>query len=200
MRSEKMIKTAKIGCILVSCALCLLGIAMIAFPDFSASALSIVCGVLMLLFGAARLIGYFSRDLYRLAFQFDLTSGVLAIVLGIELLARPGSLMTFLCVAIGFFILTDGLFKVQIALQSKQFGISTWWLTMIFAVLSTICGFLLMLHPGEGSMVLTILIGVTLLSEGILSLCTMLTAVKIIKNQQPDVIEVTDYRESAVGF
>ena len=200
MRSENMIKTAKIGCIVISCALCLLGVAMIAFPDFSASVLSIVCGALMLLFGAARLIGYFSKDLYRLAFQFDLTSGVLAIVLGIELLAKPGSLMTFLCVAIGFFILTDGLFKAQIALQSKQFGISTWWLTMIFAVLSTICGFLLMLHPGEGSRLLTILIGVTLLSEGILSLCTMLTAVKIIKNQQPDVIEVTEYRESAVGF
>ena len=200
MRSEKMIKTAKIGCILISCALCVLGIVMIAFPDFSASVLSIVCGVLMLLFGAARLIGYFSRDLYRLAFQFDLTSGVLAIVLGIELLARPGSLMTFLCVAIGFFILTDGLFKVQIALQSKRFGITSWWLTMIFAVLSTVCGFLLMLHPGEGSTLLTILIGITLLSEGILSLCTMLTAVKIIKNQQPDVIEVTEYRESAAGF
>lgn len=196
MRSANWIKTAKIGCIVISCALCLLGVGMIAFPDFSASVLSIVCGVLMLLFGAARLIGYFSKDLYRLAFQFDLTSGVLAIVLGIELLARPGSLMTFLCVAIGFFILTDGLFKAQIALQSKRFGITSWWLTMIFAVLSTICGFLLMLHPGEGSRLLTILIGVTLLSEGLLSLCTMLTAVKIIKNQQPDVIEVTEYRES----
>lgn len=196
MYSAKMIRTAKIGCIAVSCALCLLGAGMIAFPDVSASVLSIVCGVLMLLFGAARLIGYFSKDLYRLAFQFDLTTGLLAVVLGIELLARPGSLMTFLCAAVGFFILTDGLFKAQTALQSKQFGISRWWLMMVLAVLCAVCGFLLMLRPGEGSVILTRLIGVTLLSEGLLSLSTMLTAVKIVKNQQPDVIEITHYRES----
>ena len=196
MNSEKMLKTAKIGCIVISCALCLLGAAMIGFPELSASALSTVCGVLMLLFGAARLIGYFSRDLYRLAFQYDLTSGVLAIVLGAELLARPGSLMTFFGVAVGFFILTDGLFKAQIALQSKTFGIPSWWATMIFAVLSAVCGLLLMLRPGEGGVLLTRLVGVTLLSEGLLSLCTMLTAVKILQNRQPEVIVATEYSES----
>lgn len=196
MYSEKMIRTAKIGCIIIACALCLLGVLMIVFPERLASVLSMVCGVLMLLFGIMRLIGYFSKDLYRLAFQFDLTSGVLAIVLGVELLARPGSVITLLCVAIGFFIVTEGLFKVQTALQARQFGISSWWLMMFFAVLCAVCGFLLMLHPGEGSTVLTILIGVTLLSEGLLSLCTMLAAVKIIKNQQPEVIEVTEYSES----
>ena len=196
-RSTTPMRTAKIGCIVISCAICLLGLGMILFPDFSASALNILCGILMILFGVMRLIGYFSKDLYRLAFQYDLTSGILAIVLGIVLLARPGSLMTFLCAAVGFFILADGLFKAQIAMQSKRFGIPTWWLTMIFAALSAVCGFLLMLRPGAGGRLLTVLIGITLLSEGLLGISTMLTAVKIIKHQQPDIIEVTEYSEIA---
>lgn len=195
MRSTTFMKTAKIGCIAVSCAMSLLGVLMIAFPDPSASVLGTVCGVLLILFGGIRLVGYFSKDLYRLAFQFDLTLGVLAVVLGIVLLARPAGLMTFLCAAVGLFILTDGLLKMRVAVQSKQFGIPSWWLTMCFAAVSALCGFLLMLRPGEGGQLLTILIGVTLLSEGLLSASTMLTAVKIIKHQQPDVIEVTEYSE-----
>lgn len=195
MRSTAPMKTAKIGCIAISCAMSVLGILMIVFPAPSASLLGTVCGVLLILFGGIRLIGYFSKDLYRLAFQFDLTLGALSIVLGIVLLARPGGLMTFLCAAVGLFILTDGLLKIRVAVQSKRFGIPSWWLTMCFAAVSALCGFLLMLRPGEGVQFLTILIGATLLSEGLLSVSTMLTAVKIIKHQQPDVIEVTEYNE-----
>lgn len=46
-----------------------------------------------------------------------------------------------------------------------------------------------MFRPSESSNILTVLIGITLLSEGLMNLSTVITAVKIIKHQQPDVIE-----------
>ena len=52
--------------------LCALGILLVALPDFSAELFCRILGIIMLLFGLIKMIGYFSKDLYRLAFQFDL--------------------------------------------------------------------------------------------------------------------------------
>ena len=189
-RSTTPMHAAKIGYIIVSAALCVLGILLIAVPDFSASLFGAICGVLLIVFGIVRLIGYFSRDLYRLAFQYDLPLGILLVIMGIVMLAHPGSLVTFICVALGIFILSDGLFKIQIAWDSRRFGITKWWLILAFAIVTGICGLLLLLRPGEGGRVLMIILGITLLSEGILNFSTVLSAVKIIKHQKPDVIEI----------
>ena len=195
MRSVAPMRAAKIGYIVISAALCVLGVILIVVPEFSASLLGVVCGILLVLFGSIKLIGFFSRDLYRLAFQYDLAFGLLLIALGVIMLTHPGGLMNFICITLGLSFLADGLFKVQISLDSKRFGIRRWWLILAFAVTTCILGLLLIFRPSESSRVLTVLIGITLLSEGILNLSTVLTAVKIIKHQKPDVIEADYYEE-----
>ena len=57
MRSVAPMRTAKIGYIVMSAALFILGIVLIVFPGFSASMLGIICGVMMILFGVIRLVG-----------------------------------------------------------------------------------------------------------------------------------------------
>ena len=190
MRSVAPMQAAKIGYIVLSAALCALGIALIVLPDFSEALLGLVCGILLIVFGAVRLVGFFSRDLYRLGFQYDLAFGILLIVLGGILLLCPDGLMTFLCISLGLSILTDGLFKIQIAMESRRFGIRGWWLILALAVLAAVFGLLLMLRPGENSRVLMAFFGIALLAEGILNFSTVLTAVKIVKNQRPDVVLV----------
>ncbi len=196
MRSVTPMRTAKIGYIAISAVLCALGIFLIAVPGFSASVLGIICGIILIVFGAVKLIGFFSKDLYRLAFQYDLAFGLLLIVLGIMMLLHPESLMNFICITMGISILADGLFKIQIAMDSKKFGIRRWWLILVFAVLAGIGGVLLILRPSESSLVLTVMIGISLLTEGILNLSTAITAVKIIKHQQPDNVEAEYYNEN----
>lgn len=195
MRSTAPMRTAKIGYIVISVLFCILGVMLIVIPSFSAKLLGVICGILMLLFGVVKITGYFSKDLYRLAFQYDLPLGILLIVIGVLTLTRPEGLMTVLCVTMGLYILADGLFKVQIALDAKRFGIRKWWLILASAFFAGVCGILLMLRPGDGGRLLTVIFGITLLFEGVLNFSTVITAVKIIKNQIPDVIELDDYEE-----
>ena len=189
MRSAGPIRTAKTGYLAISAAMCVLGMLLMAVPDFSAALLRVVSGILLILFGGVRLAGYFSRDLYRLAFQYDLVSGILLVLLGGILLVRPGGLLAFLSVIIGIFTLADGLFKIRIAIDAKRFGLGKWWLILAMAILAAACGLGMLLQPGEGPRLLMIHLGITLLAEGLLHFSTALTAVKIIKHQQPDVIE-----------
>ena len=126
MRSVKFMRAAKTSYIVLSALYCVFGVLLIAVPDFSMKLLGILVGCMMIGFGAVKLMGYFSRDLYRLAFQFDLAYGILLIVLGLIVLVRPVQLVSFFCLVLGICILADGLFKIQAASDSKRFGLRSW--------------------------------------------------------------------------
>lgn len=189
MRSVVPMRTAKIGYIVLSLALCGLGGCLICMPDFSLQLLGYLCGGLLAVFGAFKLVGYFSKDLYRLAFQHDLACGILLLALGTVLLIHPGAMMEFYCVILGLYILADALLKIQTAVDAKQFGLPSWWVILIFAIMAGTLGFALILRPSQSGSVLMVLLGVNLLAEGILNLITVLMAVKIVRHQKPDVID-----------
>lgn len=184
-------RAAKTGYITVSLIYCILGLILVIHPDFSARLVGIVCGVCLIIFGAVKILGYCSKDLFRLAFQFDLAAGIMLIALGIIVMIKPDDIMNLLCVVLGISVLMEGLFKIQVAMDSKRFGIRRWWLIMAAAILSGVTGVLLVFRPDESMTFLLILLGLSLLCSGILNLITVLTAVKIVENQQPDVIEIT---------
>lgn len=195
MRSVTPMRIAKIGYIVMSVMFCVAGALFIALPDISITMIGISMGIAMIVFGIVKLVGYFSRDLFRLAFQFDLELGILLLVLGLIVLIRPDDLMTFMCIALGISILTDGLFKVQIALDSKRFGIKSWWVIFALAVVAGTIGVFLIFRSAKSAQFLTVLLGVSILAEGILNLYTVISTVLIIKHQQPDVIEI-EYSET----
>lgn len=184
---------AKAGYIVMSLVFCGAGTLFIAKPDLSAVVISRALGAAMIVFGLIKLVGYFSKDLFRLAFQYDLGFGLLLIALGILALAKPAGALDFIFTALGVAILTDGLFKLQIAVDSKRFGISTWWLTLVLAVITGVVGLALVFRPWDSVRLLTTLLGAALLAEGILNLCVAISTVKIVNHQQPDTIEVTSF-------
>lgn len=190
MRSVTPMRIAKIGYIVISVLLCVMGTLLLLFPNISIRVMGILCGITLVVFGAIKLVGYFSRDLFRLAFQNDLASGIVMLVLGMSLFIHTQDMLATFCTVLGILILADGLFKIQIAMDAKPFGIRKWWLILVAAILTGIFGLLLIIRPGESLQVLTVLLGVSLIWDGILNLSTMLTAVKIIRNQRPDEIIV----------
>ena len=179
-------RTAKIGYIVLSVLLCVLGVVLMVFPTFSASVLEMICGAVFIAFGIIKLIGFFSKDLYRLAFQFDLEFGILMIILGVFILVHTGSILHFICILLGILVLADALFRMRAALDARKFGITQWWMILAIAVVAAVFGVILIFHPEDGTKLIMIYLGMTLLFEGILSLTTALTMVKIIKLEDDD--------------
>lgn len=184
---------AKAGYIVMSLVFCGAGVLFIARPELSAVIISRALGAAMIVFGVIKLVGYFSKDLFRLAFQYDLGFGLLLIALGILVLTRPAGVLDFLFIALGIAILADGFFKIQIAVDSRRFGISTWWLTLALAIVAGMVGLALVFRPWDSARMLTALLGAALLAEGVLNLCVAVSTVKIVSHQRPDVIEVTSF-------
>lgn len=189
MTTDNWIRTAKLGCITISALLCVLGVVLMAVPDFSATLLCWIGGLLLILFGLVKIIGYCAKDLYRLAFQYDLAFGILLIALGTVLIVHADFMMNVICIFFGICILADALLKIQVSIDSKAFGIRPWWLIFAAALVTAVVGFLLVLRPSESVETIMLLLGMALFTEGILNLVTILTAVKIVRKQKSPVID-----------
>ena len=194
MRSILPMKVAKTGYVIMSLAFCLIGILFMVRPEAPAILIGRVLGIAMIFFGIIKMIGYFSKDLFRLAFQYDLELGILSLLLGIIAVTETIDVMNFIFIAVGVAIVTDALFKTRIAFDSKSFGISSWWTILALAIATGFVGLALVFRPFESASLLTALLGVALFAEGILNLIVAISTVKIVKNQYPDYID-TNYKE-----
>ena len=123
VRSTGPLWAVKTGYIVVSALFCVLGVVLFITAERCVPWIGRALGIGMVICGAIKLGGYFSKDLFRLAFQYDLAFGILLIAVGIITLCHPGEAMTFLCVMFGIPVLADGLFKIQVAVEAKRFGI-----------------------------------------------------------------------------
>lgn len=186
-------RAAKIGYIIMSILFCAMGAVLLLAPEISVLWIGRLLGVFMIVFGGVKLIGYFSRDLFRLAFQYDLAFGLLLMVLGIVTLSHPNDTLNFLAVICGIPMLADGFFKIQIAMDSRRFGIRLWWLIFALAVLTCGVGAVLVFRPSSGVLAMTALLGASLLLDGVLNLSVAIFTVKIVAHQRPDIIETEDY-------
>lgn len=192
-RSFIPMKVAKNGYIAVSVLLAALGILLVAKPTFSVNAIGVICGILLCVFGIIKLVGYFSNDPYRLAFQYDMPFGIMLIVLGIIMLVNPGKLVSFICIVLGLWVLISSLFNIQTSLEAKKFGISQWWLVFVLSVIAAVWGLVLVFRPSEAADVMAVILGFTLIFESAVNICTVLTSVKIINNRQPDIYAEEEY-------
>ena len=189
----KQLKAVKYAYSIFAGILIVFGLAVMTLGGIPAPLFMVMSGTLMIGFGAVRLLGYFSKDSLQLAFQFDLQFGILLIVMGVITLMKPDDMMNFLCISMGVCILADCLFKARIAMDAKRFGIREWWLTMGMAVITGVIGLLLAFRPSNALHAIIILLGVSLLSDGILNLSVAVSLVKIVNHQQPDVIDAEYY-------
>lgn len=190
MRSNNRLIAAKVGYIIISVLLCVLGIVLIAVPDVSLRVLTKACGAVIILFGVIKIVGYCARDRYRLAFQFDLASGIMLMAVGVILIIRTGVMIHFISAIMGICVLTDALLKIQTSIDSRAFGIRGWWMILAAALLTGIIGFLLIFRPTESTQIIMILLGISLITEGVLNLLTILTVVKIVRFQSTEIIDM----------
>lgn len=193
MEAIRQLKIAKNGYIIMSLLFVILGICLIIWPDCSLKLFCTLIGIMLIAYGCIKIVGYFSKDYYCLAFQFDLAFGILLIAVGAIIIARREQVVNLIFAIFGILTLADALFKIQMSVDAKKFGLNLWWRIMLVAILTGVLGFLLLIRPSEAAEVMMILVGVSILFEGILNLCVAFYTIKIIKNQRQDIIDMDEY-------
>jgi len=140
------------------------GFIALAAPLAGGLAITMLVGAMMALGGAARLVGAFRAGSFGQG-ALALIGGVLAVVAGLILLARPGVGLQILTLMLGAYLMADGVFSAVVAFHARpQQG---WGWMLVSAAVSLLLGFLLLAEwPLSGVWAVGTLIGVSMLFSG----------------------------------
>lgn len=131
-----LVMSAKIINIFCGCLMSVAGILLFVLPGLQGVlAQRIFLGILLGLCGGAKIFGYFSNDLYRLAFQYDLAVGSFCIVLSLVAVFTPEGRYGVLPLLITLYVLFEALLKLQMAFDARSFGMKSWIAILITAAL-----------------------------------------------------------------
>lgn len=178
MNELNKLRFAREGYLVLSTVVCLAGLRCLWPPDWPPLAVRLSAGILLILYGLIRIVGYYADDLYCLAFQYGLACGLLLLVLGGIVLVLYPRIREMLLPGLGLLILIDGLLTVQTAGEARRFGLSTWGLLLAAGAAAGVLGAVLLARcsmQGSASRALT---GAALLAEGVMSHCVIYCTVR----------------------
>lgn len=120
-----------------------LGVALLIYPGTTLKTLTRIFGAALIILGIQKILSYFSRDLFQLAFQFDLGLGILNIIIGLAFWIHPISSVEVMGMMVGIFTIVNAVMKIQTAFDAKKFGLRQWPWLLIAAIITCGIGFLL---------------------------------------------------------
>lgn len=164
----------------------LLGIILLANPDFGSAVIAMIIGWGLLIFGGLALV---YGILNRLAVGSGwLVISVLVALMGIYVLRRPLMLAKLLGFLLGLYLICQGVGTMRSALRLRQagYGYSS---GMVSAVLLLVFGAILMFLPLTTSRLLMTLVGLGILACGIVNLVVRVRSDKKLKDSSPDIVD-----------
>ena len=178
--------------VLLSVFFLVLGLLLVCNPDTSMVTICRILGGIALAFGVVKIVLYFVRDIEGVAVRYDFAVGAFTVIVGALLLWRAPTMVGILSVVIGLFILVDCVFKLQVAIDSRRMGASSWWVTLLFTCVCMVMGFLLVFDPLSGQQVLATVMGISLIADGLQNLCTVIYAAVFVKDVKETVHDAID--------
>lgn len=125
--SNTVVRSAKIINIISASLMAVAGVLLMTVDSMEeVLAQRILLGILFGLTGAARLFGFFSNDLYRLAFQYDFAFGILCELMTLLLVLAPEQNYGVMHMLLVMYALFDALLKVQMSMDARRFGMKCW--------------------------------------------------------------------------
>ena len=178
--------------VLLSVFFLVLGLLLVCNPDTSMVTICRILGGIPLAFGVVQIVLSFVRDIEGVAVRYDFAVGAFTVIVGALLLWRAPTMVGILSVVIGLFILVDCVFKLQVAIDSRRMGASSWWVTLLFTCVCMVMGFLLVFDPFSGQQVLATVMGISLIADGLQNLCTVIYAAVFVKDVKDAVRDMVD--------
>ena len=135
--------------ILSSILLLITGTLLCIFPKEVASSLTIVIGIIVLLYGMEEIAYCLANWEDEELIGLELTTGLLSIFIGIVFLVKHDVTLAFLGFSLGFIALVLGCVKVNMMIRRIRYH-RPWFITLIEALVQFVFAFLFIFQPMTG--------------------------------------------------
>lgn len=147
-----------------------LGLVLLFWPAASMLVICRLFGTALMIFGVVKLVMHVISGGDEFIAYADVSTGVIAAVLGLLLLVRPQMFISILPMLLGILIVVDSAMRVQSTWALRKVGYGRWWIELIFAAVTLVLGILLVVNPFEGMSMAVSIMGAFLLLDGIANL------------------------------
>lgn len=176
---EKFLKRSSWTDIVISIIFIIFGVLLVAKPEETKGAISIILGILFIAMGVLKLIEYYTSETKD---DLMLTVALVAVIFGVVILFASDAVLTFFRVILGVWIIVTGVMDLQTILIWKQVRSPYWTVALLLAIFMILSGIIILVNQG---IVLTVLGGL-IIAYGILDIIDRLIFMKKINDYMKD--------------
>lgn len=176
---EKFLKRSSWTDIVISIIFIIFGVLLVAKPEETKGAISIILGILFIAMGVLKLIEYYTSETKD---DLMLTVALVTVIFGVIILFASDAVLTFFRVILGVWIIVTGVMDLQTILIWKQVRSPYWTVTLLLTIFMILSGIIILVNQG---IVLTVLGGL-IIAYGILDIIDRLIFMKKINDYMKD--------------
>ena len=179
---NKIIKKYLTATIISSIILIALGFLLIFKARDVMFTLSYVVGAILVALGTVAIIKFLEKAKKQEPTELEAIYGLISIVLGIVVISHPQAIASIVPIVLGIGIIINSANKFDYSLQLKAAKISVWKSTMLIAIISTLCGIVLLFNPFAAAEAATKVIGVFIIVYALLDIISAFTVRKTVNH------------------
>lgn len=176
---EKFLKRSSWTDIVISIIFIIFGVLLVAKPEETKGAISIILGILFIAMGVLKLIEYYTSETKD---DLMLTVALVTVIFGVIILFASDAVLTFFRVILGVWIIVTGVMDLQTILIWKQVRSPYWTVSLLLTIFMILSGIIILVNQG---IVLTVLGGLIIV-YGILDIIDRLIFMKKINDYMKD--------------
>lgn len=160
---EKYIRKLGRDSLIISVLLIIIAVFMVIRPASTINVIIIMFGYVLVVDGLIHFASYFTIvDEYRF-FSYELAQAIIYIILGFVVVCNVSAVAAYLPIVLGIWIVLEGIFKIQIALNIRDVRDTNWGIMLFMSLVSVALGVVLIFKPFTSFEVLIRVVGCVLL-------------------------------------
>ncbi len=140
--------------------------------------ISYIFGGLIIAIGVLAIVRFISNNHSDISNQLNIVYGIICIISGIFFIEKPEIIGSIIPVVMGIGIIISSSLKIQQSFNLKSLNSSYFFWSFVTALLSLICGVVLLFNPFKGAVIITKVIGIFLVMYAILDICNTIVLKK----------------------
>lgn len=140
--------------------------------------ISYIFGGLIIAIGVLAIVRFISNNHSDISNQLNIVYGIICIISGIFFIEKPEIIGSIIPVVMGIGIIISSSLKIQQSFNLKSLNSSYFFWSFVTALLSLICGVILLFNPFKGAVIITKVIGIFLVMYAILDICNTIVLKK----------------------
>ncbi len=160
---KNLLKNVSVASILTA----IVGLVLLIMPTLTDKIIVNGIGLVLLVYGAFRIIRYMRSEATEAMIEHDLSIGLICAVSGLFMLVYSEVVISILPFLYGLFLIYGGARCIQTAFDVRRFHGSNWTMHLIIGIVFGIVGIIVIRNPFSTAVLLTRFIGLSLVVQGI---------------------------------